>query len=117
MVGTAQERSSRMDDPSHPVVQFPGDDLLAQIQIPSQGEDPVAARRLEAEELVSMAGGRRKLLERLRSRFLRRLHRTSDDFAATEGLRVVEAALSLMPRPEGLWIGQLRKPRRRSTRT
>jgi hypothetical protein len=29
---------------------------------------------------------------------IRRLHRASDDFAATEGLRVVEAALLSIPR-------------------
>jgi hypothetical protein len=55
----------------------------------------------------------------MRSRYLHRLHRASDDFEATEGLRVVEAALALVPRPLGIWAWQERElqPRRRSWRT
>jgi hypothetical protein len=83
--------------PDHLVAQF-GADLLTQIQTPPQGEDPDEARRRLAEMLVAAAGGDRKLLEQLRSRFIHRLHLVSDDFAATAGLRATEGALALLPR-------------------
>jgi hypothetical protein len=66
--------------------------------------------------LAAVADGHREPLEQLRYGFIRRLHRVSDDFAASEGLRVVEAALSLVPRPEGVWARGCRPqqpPRRR----
>jgi hypothetical protein len=44
------------------------------------------------------AGTRREALEHERAEFQARLHRRSDDFAATEGLRAVELALRLAPR-------------------
>ena len=68
------------------------------VQIPPQ-DDPAAERHRKAETLAGMAGGRAPL-EALRAVFISRLHRASDDFAATEGLRVVEAALSLLSWPE-----------------
>jgi hypothetical protein len=49
---------------------------------------------------VAVVGGDRDLLERVRSELLQRLHRASDDFGATAGLRVVEPALWLIPWPE-----------------
>ena len=81
------------------------DEVLAWIQsppdvgFPPQDGDSAAERRRRAEALASLAGGRVPL-EELRSGFIYRLHRASDDFAATEGLRAVEAALSLIPRAE-----------------
>jgi hypothetical protein len=63
-----------------------------------------------AEVLAATAGGTREPLEQLRSRFIRRLHQTSDDFPATAGLRVIESALSLVPYPEGVWAWGRREP-------
>lgn len=97
MVATLQARSSLVEAPARDVADPPGD-FLALIQTPPQGDDPAAERRRRAEQLVAVADGRREPLEQLRSRFIRRLHRASDDFEATEGLRVVEAALWLIPR-------------------
>jgi len=45
-------------------------------------------------ELVAMAGGRRPQLEAAASLLMARLHRRSDDFAATKALCSVSAALS-----------------------
>jgi len=82
--------------------------------------DPVAdpvdittERHRRATGLVEIAGGRRGALEELRFRLIARLHRPGDDFAAIEGLRVVEAALSMIPRPVGLWAWQQRERDRR----
>jgi hypothetical protein len=72
-------------------------------------EDRAAQRRARAESLAAAADGDRQQLEDLRSDYLRRLHRTSADFDATEGLRTVELALSMTPRPEGLWAWQRRE--------
>ncbi len=66
---------------------------------PSQ-DDPAAARRRDAEALLATVEGRRERLESLRLRYLRRLHRASDDFEATEALRVVERAMSMIPYAE-----------------
>ena len=79
------------------------DDGLAWIEMPPEGDArdaPTAERRQRAERLVAVGGGDRDRLERVRSTYLRRLHRASDDFGATAGLRVVEAALWLIPWPE-----------------
>ena len=111
MVATLQVPSSLLEEPARDIDQFPEDNCLAQIRIPPRGEDPAAAGRRRAEGLVAIACGRREPLEQLRSRFGARLHRTSNDFEATEGLRVVEAALSQIPRPEGLWAWQRREQR------
>lgn len=51
----------------------------------------------------------REALEEMRSHYLDRLHRRSDDFAATEGLRAVERALATIPRPEGVWAWHRRE--------
>jgi hypothetical protein len=75
------------------------DDVLAWIEMPPEGDAPAADRRRRAERLVAAVGGDRDCLERVRSAYLRRLHRASDDFRATAGLRVVEAALWLIPWP------------------
>jgi hypothetical protein len=44
--------------------------------------------------IAALHGDRERLFE-LRSLFLLRLHRASDDFGASEGLRVVERALGM----------------------
>ena len=73
--------------------------LLADLRRPSHDRDPEEHRRRRAEWLVTVAGGQREMLEELRLGFIGRLHRAGDDFEATEGLRVVERALSLTPWP------------------
>jgi hypothetical protein len=49
-----------------------------------------------AEALVDQVGSRR-LLEAVRDHFTRRLHRSSFDFEATSGLKLVIAALQRAP--------------------
>lgn len=88
--------------PDH-VVAFFGVDLLSQIQMAPAGDDPDATRRQLATTLAASADGDRQPLEQLRSGFIRRLRRVSDDFAASAGLRVTEAALTLVPRAEEVW--------------
>jgi hypothetical protein len=84
------------------------------VQIPPQDDDLAAQRCRKVEALVAMDNGRAPL-EALRAVFISRLHRASDDFEATEGLRVVEAALSLIPWPEPAHArDRRRRPRRRS---
>jgi hypothetical protein len=68
-------------------------------------------RSTRAEELVAEAGGRREPLERIRGSYQERLRRASDDFEATDGLRVVERALALLPPADGPWTWQVREPR------
>ena len=111
-----QQRPSFIRNLTGSRIEVFGADLLTQIQIPPNGEDPDAARRRLAELLAAAAGGKREPLEQLRARFIRRLHLASDDFAATAGLRVTEAALTLVPRPDGVWaLGHRARvqPRRR----
>lgn len=56
-------------------------------------------RSQQANEIITAAGGRRDLVERMRAELQDRLHRRSDDFEATEQLRVVATALvRLVPR-------------------
>jgi hypothetical protein len=57
------------------------------------------SREQQAEDLVALADGRRESVEQRRAYFQKRLEQASDDFDATDGLRVVEAALRLIPRP------------------
>jgi hypothetical protein len=85
---------------------------VATINMPQGRDDPVAKRRRKAEALVARGGGREPL-EELRSRYLHRLHRASDDFEATEELRMVEVALAQVPRPLGVWAWQHRELRPR----
>jgi hypothetical protein len=114
VVATRTERPSRVEVPAGEIAPVPDDDFLSSIEVSPQGGDPAAARRRRAEVLVAFAGGRRGPLEELRLRYLRRLHRASGDFKATEGLRVVEAALA-DPHPEGPGAERrrARQPRRR----
>lgn len=100
MATTLYERSILVDEPRREVAHRLADVVLAQHEDVPEGVDAGAERRRRAAELVSFADGRREPIEHIRLGFLRRLHRASDDFAATEGLRVVEAALSLIPRKD-----------------
>jgi len=63
-------------------------------------QDGSFSRRKRAQALVVLAGGRREPLEQRLASFQTRLHQASDDYAATEGLREVEAALRLVPRTD-----------------
>ena len=80
------------------------DELLADIERPAHvgallGNDGEAnAERRRRAERLAAAVHERPSLEELRSTYIRRLHRRSDDFAATEALRTVEAAVSLVAR-------------------
>jgi hypothetical protein len=103
VAATPLQRSTLADEDARDIVELLGEDSIARIQTPPQGDDPAAERRLRVEALVDVADGQREPLEGLRRHFIDRLSRASDDFAATEGLRVVEAALSVVPRPEGVW--------------
>jgi hypothetical protein len=71
-------------------------DVLAQIEAPMPRESPDAARRLRAEMLLTALACNRERLFELRSLFILRLHKASDDFGATEALRVVEAAIAMI---------------------
>jgi len=101
VVAMSRTRPFPTETPSPAVAHGSIHEVLTRLEMPPAGSDPTAERRSEAERLVAVLGGDRDLLDRLRSAFLRRLHRASDDFGATEGLRVVEAALWLIPWPEG----------------
>ncbi len=76
-------------------------DVLAQIEAPTRGVDPGAERRQRAEKLIAALDGHRERFFELQSLYILRLHRASDDFRATEGLRVVESAIAMIaPRRE-----------------
>jgi hypothetical protein len=115
VVTTMTERSTRDDVPAREIARVFDDDFPSVIEVSPRSGDATAARRRSADVLVGIARGRRDLLEELRLGYLRRLHRASDDYEATQGLRVVEAALSLIPHPEepGAEQHRTRQPRRR----
>jgi hypothetical protein len=99
-----QARRFAVEEQVDDIGQRSSDESHARIDAIAEAPDPAGDRRRRAETLVALAGGRREPLEELRSRYLERLHRASDDFEATEGLRVVGVALSLSSDPE--WAGQ-----------
>jgi hypothetical protein len=70
------------------------DDVLTQLEAPTRIEDLPAEVQRRAEMLVAAVDGDRERLFELRSLYLLRLHRASDDFGATEALRVVERVLA-----------------------
>jgi hypothetical protein len=74
------------------------------------------ARAHAIADLEVIAGHRREPIERARAEFLCRLVRRSDDFGATQGLRLTEAVLDRLARPEGLWAWQARGRGRRRER-
>jgi hypothetical protein len=101
----ARSEVGQLDDPG----------LLRHIEPGAEAVDRAAERHRRAEQLAALANGDREPLENLRARYLRHLHRTGSDFDAIEGLRTVEVALSMTPRPEGPWAWQRRerdRPRR-----
>jgi hypothetical protein len=85
VVATPQARSSLVEDVGRDIAELLGEVFFAEIQTPPQGEDPAAAWRGRAEALVAVADGRRDPIEQLRSRFIRRLHRASDDSLPPKG--------------------------------
>jgi hypothetical protein len=112
MFPTTHEPSSLEEEGVLEIADLLGRESFELIQTPPPGDDPAVERRRRAEVLAVAADGRREPLQQLRYRFIRRLHRASDDFPASEGLRVVEEALALIPRSRGAWpLAQ--QPRRR----
>jgi hypothetical protein len=61
---------------------------------------PARGQVTEKEQSENQAppGAVREVLEALRSHYQERLHRRSDDFAATQELQSVERALAALPR-------------------
>lgn len=116
MVATLQDRPSAVEEPIWNDVPVLEDDLLARMDVHAERGDHAVERRRSAERLLAITGGRREPLEELRSRFWERLHRASDDFDATEGLRVTEAALALIPWPDGAGRARERSRTRRRRR-
>ena len=92
-----------------------GDALLTRIETIPSGNG-TEERRRQVDELVEQSGGRRDPLERLRAAYLARLHEESDDYVATEALRVVAAALARIPPPERDFAWQGRERRRNGAR-
>jgi hypothetical protein len=84
-------------DLSDDVVEQFGDDLLRLIQVPVRGDDITAQRHHLAKRLAALATGNRAALEKLRSYFIRRLHRPLPDLAAVAALAVSEQALRMLP--------------------
>jgi hypothetical protein len=81
----------------------PATHRLADTGAIASAADLAARRRQQAERLAARVGGDRRELDALRRRLSDRLHRAPDDTAATAALRVVHLALTLVPRPDGLW--------------
>jgi hypothetical protein len=79
------------------------DDVLTEIEKPTLHKNPEAETRRRAERLVAALDGRRERLFELQSLFMLRLHRASDDFGATEGLRVVDRAIAMISRTPSDW--------------
>ena len=107
MVSSLQEHTVVSEEATGERVAVAGVEPRAENAAPLPDDDS-DARLHQAEELVNLAAGRREPLEQLRSDYLRLLHGSSDDLAATEALRVVEAALRLIPRPAGIYARQRR---------
>jgi hypothetical protein len=72
-----------------PAARLPGPEIAERALSLTAGASPDAVGKL-----VTMAEGRRPPLEAARTLFIARLHRRSDDFAATRALSAVSAALS-----------------------
>ncbi len=86
------------------IVSSLGTALIHEIQQPPGGTDPDTTRRQLAATLAAAANDRTQL-EQLRACFLQRLRRASNDYEASAGLRVTEAALTLVLRSETLSAG------------
>jgi hypothetical protein len=85
---------ARMPDGAHDPADVAG---IKALEMPSETASDSCSRKSQAKGLVALADGRRESLEQRRAYFQKRLHQASNDLAATEGLRVVEAALRLIP--------------------
>jgi hypothetical protein len=117
VIATLEERPTRVEESRREIAEILDDDYLLRIHGSSLHGDPAIERRQRVEALVRAADGRRAPLEKLRFGLQQRLHAASDDFEATEGLRVVEAALPLVPRRgEEFWQKQRSKLRRLARR-
>jgi hypothetical protein len=116
VVATFQERPARTDETRREIAEVLDDDFLARMRAAPLTSDPADVRPQQVEALVHVVDGRRELLEDLRLRYQRRLHAASDDFEASEGLRVVEAALPLVRRRDEFWEKQRRKLNRLARR-
>jgi hypothetical protein len=106
VIGTLQDRLSPTDARPLPSAPRFEDGRRARIGTSTHDGDPGAVRHRRAQDLIELTGCQREPLERLRSGYQQRLHRASDDFDATDGLRVVELALTLVPTPDGPWTAQ-----------
>lgn len=60
------------------------------------GSAPARDPETDAAELLSAAGGDRRLVQQARDAYARRLHGNSSDFEATAALRVLNPALSAL---------------------
>jgi hypothetical protein len=78
------------------IAQF-GSDLLMRIQVPIRADDITAQQRQLANRLSTVATDNRAGLEKLRSYFIRRLHRPLPDLAAVAALTVTEQAMRMLP--------------------
>jgi hypothetical protein len=93
-----------------------GDDDRRDVALVSRAVEPAPTpdgRAGAIDELITLAGGCREPLERARDALQRRLWRRSDDFEATQGLRIIEGALGRVARPDEPWAS---RPRRRGRR-
>jgi hypothetical protein len=117
VIAALEERPTRREVIRREIAEILDDDHVVGMHGSSLHDDPAAERRRRIDALVRAAGGRREVLEELRSDLQQRLHTASDDFEATEGLRLVEAALARVPRhDEPFWQKHDRKLRRLSRR-
>jgi hypothetical protein len=85
------------------------EDPVASVNPSVRDDTPSGDRWHRARGLVALAACRREPLERMRAGYQRRLHAASDDFDATDALRVVELALSVVGRSDGPWTAQSRE--------
>jgi len=82
-------RCRRRYDPQMPII---ASEALAQSAIAEAGSDD------SVESLIDASGGDRLLVEAARDHLAARVRRRVDDFGSTAGLRLLNRALSEMPR-------------------
>jgi hypothetical protein len=76
------------------------DDVLTRIEAPTPRDGRAEELQLRSDMLLASLDWDRERLFELRSLLMLRLHRASDDFGATEGLRVVERSISRISRED-----------------
>jgi hypothetical protein len=92
-------------------------ELVGLMGVPGHPSDAAAERACLVEQFLTRAAGDRESLEELRAQLLEQMHRPGDRADAAAELRVVEAALELMPPAvEDPWTWQQRVRRRRRGR-